>query len=191
MKPFLAVSILALGVLGGCADGVSTVTHDYPYPPSTASGYLRDAGAAGPVLLEVRDSPFPGDVAAPLADAASRTSVGFLTRFTTVRSEAAKPDYRMVVQFDPDVGTTSAGVCDPAQPAGHRSSTGRLSALVAFCHQSRPILSVMAAGPRPDRPDSPILRDLAQQAMLRMFIREPGGSDSPQGNDNPARRLVR
>lgn len=184
MKPFLAASILAFGALGGCAEGVSTVTHAYPYPQSTASGYLRDAGSAGAVLLEVRDNPFAGDVARPLAEAASRTSVGFLTRFTTVRSEAARPDYRMVVQFDPEAGTTSAAVCDPAQPAGHRPPGGRLTALVAFCHQSRPILSVTAAAPRPEQPDSPILRDLAQQAMLRMFIREPGGGD------NPARRLV-
>lgn len=184
MTRILAVSILVLGALGGCADGVSIVPHHYPYPPSTASGYLRDAGAAGPVLLEVRDNPFAGDVAGPLAEAASRTSVGFLTRFTTVRSEASRPEYRMVVQFDPATGTTSAGVCDPTQPAGLRSSTSRLNALIAFCHQNRPILSVMASAPRPDRPDSPFIREFAEQAMLRMFIREP------DGNDNPLRRLV-
>ncbi len=184
MTRFLAVSILVLSALGGCADGVSIVSHHYPYSPSTASGYLRDAGAAGPVLLEVRDNPFAGDVAGPLAEAASRTSVGFLTRFTTVRSEAPRPEYRMVVQFDPNAGTTSAGVCDPTQPTGYRSATGRLNALVAFCHQSRPILSVMASAPRPDRPDSPIIRELAEQAMLRMFIREP------DNDSNPHRRLV-
>lgn len=184
MKFRLVASILALGTLGGCADGVSTVTHAYPHSPTVANGYLRDAGAAGPVLLEVRDSPLAGDVAAPMAEAASRTSVGFLTRFTPFRSEAARPEYKMVVQFDPAPGVTSAAVCGPGQSAGRRSSDGRVTALVAFCHQNRPILSLAATAPRPDRPDSPILRDLAQQAMLRMFVREP------DGGSNPLRRLV-
>ncbi len=184
MKPVLAASILALAAAGGCAEGVSIVTHAYPYPPTVANGYLRDAGSTGPVLLEVRDDPFAGAAARPLAEAASKTSVGFLTRFTPVQSEAERPEYRMVVQFDPAAGTTSAAVCDPAQPVGHGTPTGRLTALVAFCHRSRPILSVAAAAPRPDRADSPILRELAQQAMLRMFIREP------DGGSNPARRLV-
>lgn len=90
----------------------------------------------------------------------------------------------MVVQFDPKTGTSSTGVCDPTQPDGHRSATGRLNALVAFCHQSRPILAVTASAPRPDQADSPIIRELAEQAMLRMFIREPGD------NNNPLRRLI-
>lgn len=184
MKPCLAASVLAVGALGGCADSVSLVTHAYPYAPTVANGYLRDAGSAGPVLLEVRDDFFAGGAARTLAEAASRTSVGFLTRFTTIRAEAARPEYRMVVQFDPATGTTSAAVCDPEQPVGHGPPTGRLTALVAFCHLGRPVLSVTAAAPRPDRADSPILQELAQQAMLRMFIREPDGSS------NPARRLV-
>ncbi len=184
MKLRLVTSILALGALGGCADEISTVTHAYPHSPTVANGYLRDAGATGPVLFEVRDNPFTGDVAAPMAEAASRTSVGFVTRFTPLRSEAARPEYKMVVQFDPAPGFTSAAVCSPEQSARQRSSDARLTALVAFCHLDRPILSLAATAPRPDRPDSPILRDLAQQAMLRMFVREP------DGGSNPLRRLV-
>lgn len=191
MRASFLVSILAFGTLGGCANGVSTVSDVSPHPPSVARGILQDAAAFGPVLLEVRDDPFAGRGAASFADAASRTSVGFLTQFTLDSAAAAKPDVRLIVQFDPAEGVSGFNSCDPVRPGGPRAVGGPIRAILVLCKAFQPIHSIAAAAPRPDRADAPVIRDLAEQSMLRMFTREPLGSDSPSGNDNPARRTPR
>jgi hypothetical protein len=183
-------SILALGALFGCANSVSTVSDAAPHPPSAARGILQDAAAVGPVLLEVRDDPFAGRGATSFAEAASRTSVGFPARFTLDPAAAAKPDIRLIVQFDPADGVSGFNACDPVRPDGPRAG-GPLRAIVVLCKDFRPIRAIAAAAPRPDRADAPAIRDLAEQSMLRLFAREPQGSDSPSGNDNPARRAPR
>ena len=178
MRRALIPTVIAVATLAGCAGTVSTVTYPFPYTSSAARVYLQDAATRGPMLLQVRDNPFPEDVARPIAEAASRTSIGISVRFTANPAEAAKPDYWMVVQFDPEPGASSAGVCDPRRPVGRASSPGRLNALVVFCHASGPILSLTAQAPRPEHADSPIIRELTEQAMLRMFTPEPQDRDN-------------
>jgi len=171
MLRYAPAALLALTLLGGCAGALQTMTNEYPQTVNTARGNLQDAAAQGPVLLEVRDSPFSDDdVARILADAASATSIGFQVRFTSDRARAAKPERRIVVQFSPAAGISSAAVCDASRPVPLSESATRLTALVTFCDHARPILSMAAWGARPDRADAPVIRSLAEQAMLRMFI---------------------
>lgn len=178
---FLLLALLAPVALGGCAGMLQTMTSEYPQTVSTARGNLQEAAAAGPVLLEVRDNPFSADVARTLAEAASATSVGFRVRFTPSRAEAANPRTRVVVQFSPAPGIDSALVCDASRPVARAEDPGRLTALVVFCDGARPILSMTAAGIRPDRADAPVIRTLAEQAMLRMFIGS-GADQEGQGD---------
>ena len=70
--PALATAVL----LSGCAGMVRTVVHEYPQTSAVARDLLQDAAAAGPVLLEVRDNPFSGDVARSLAADARRDEDG-------------------------------------------------------------------------------------------------------------------
>lgn len=162
--------LLALGSLAGCADMVRTVTYEHPQSSEVARGDLKDAGATGQVLLVVRDNPFAGDVARSLAAAASETSIGFKTSFTTDRTQAAKPDFRVVVQFSPAPGVSSVEVCDPSRPVAKAASGDGLTALIAFCNRSQPILSVVAYAGKVEGPDSPVIKRMAEQAMIRMFI---------------------
>ncbi len=176
--PALA-GLLALGSLAGCADMVRTVTYEYPQSSDVARGTLLDAAAAGPVLLEVRDNPFAGDVARSFAAAASETSVGFTASFTTDRSRAARPDVRLVVQFFPAPGVSSAEVCDSSRAVARTAPGGNLAVLVAFCNRSQPILSVAAYAGKVDGPDSPVIKRMAEQAMMRMFIPSGHSRDNP------------
>lgn len=172
-------ALVAFGSLAGCADMVRTVTYEYPQTTDVARGDLKDAAAAGPVLLEVRDNPFAGDVARPFAAAASETSVGFKVNFTTDRAQAAKPDFRLVVQFSPAPGITSVEVCDASRPVAKAAPGDGLTALVAFCNRSQPILSVATYAGKAEGPDAPVIKRIAEQAMMRMFIPSGQNRDSP------------
>ncbi|MSP49325.1 MAG: hypothetical protein EXQ95_08370 [Alphaproteobacteria bacterium] len=174
-----AAVLLVLTALGGCADGLRTMTYEYPQTVNSARVNLHDAAVKGPMLLEVRDNPFGGDVARPLAEAASETSVGFKVRFVTERSQAANADTRLVVQFSPASGVSSAEVCDPSRAVAKAPDPVQLSALVAFCAGARPIISMTAVGARPERPDAPVIRNLAEQAMIRMFSSSTSLHESP------------
>lgn len=178
--PALA-GLLALGSLAGCADMVRMVTYEYPQSTDVARGTLMDAAASGPVLLEVRDNPFAGDVARSFAVAASETSVGFTANFTTDRARAARPDFRLVVQFFPAPGVSSAEVCDSSRPVARTAPGDNLAVLIAFCNRSQPILSVVAHAGRVDGPDSPVIKRMAEQAMMRMFI--PSGHSRDNAGD--------
>jgi hypothetical protein len=168
MRSHLSIAIAAFA-LAGCAGMVRTVAYHYPLPAATARVHLHDAGAAGPVLLEVRGNPFAEDVARPFAAAASHTVIGLGTTFTADRAAAAKPAYRLVVQFHPADRATIGDVCDPARPVAQSRQADRLTALVVFCHGTQPLLSVSQVAPAADRPDAPVIRSLAQQAVLQMF----------------------
>lgn len=179
-KRLPALAALAmLGGLAGCADMVRTVTYEYPQTADVARGNLKDAAATGPVLLEVRDNPFSGDVARPFAAAASETSVGFKASFTTDRAQAARPDFRLVVQFSPAPGVGSAEVCDPSRPVAKTASADNLSVLVAFCNRNQPILSVAAYAGKAEGPDAPVIKRMAEQVMIRMFISSGQNHDAP------------
>lgn len=171
--------LLALTSLAGCAGMVRVVTYEYPQSTETARANLQEAAAAGPVLLEVRDNPFTGDVARSFAAAASETSVGFRATFTTDRNRAARPDFRLVVQFSPAPGVTSVEVCDSTRTGTAAARGEGVDALVAFCNRSQPILSVATYAGRAEGAESPVIKQMAEQAMMRMFIPSGSGRDSP------------
>src|SRR5262245_8116510 len=131
MRRRLFPVLVTLLALGGCAGMMRTMTNEYPQTVSTARGILQEAAAAGPVLLEVRDTLFYADVPQVLAEAASATSIGFMVKFTPHRTEAAKPDIRVVFQFSPVAGSDAASVCDPLLRVARVDEIGRLNALVA------------------------------------------------------------
>ncbi len=171
--------LLALTSLAGCAGMVRVVTYEYPQSTETARANLQEAAAAGPVLLEVRDNPFTGDVARSFAAAASETSVGFRASFTTDRALAAQRDVRLVVQFSPAPGITSFEVCDPSRPVAKAAPSGYLTALVAFCNRNHPILSAVTYAGKVEGAESPVIRHMAEQAMIRMFIPSGYSRDNP------------
>jgi hypothetical protein len=179
MRRALPVLALFAGTLAGCSGLVQTVAYPFPRSGDAARSYLQDAGRDGPVLLEVRGNPFAADAAVPFAAAATGGVNGISVAFTADRAAARAPDYRIVVQFDPAESATVEQVCDAARPVAQRRAEGPLSALVAFCHRGDPVLYLTATAPRPDSPAAPVMRELAQQAMARMFMPD----DTDRGQD--------
>ena len=174
IAPVFATAVL----LSGCAGMVRTVTYEYPQSSAVARENLQDAAAAGPVLLEVRDNQFAGDVARSLAQAASATGVGFNVQFTTDRAQAGRSDFRLVVQFSPAPGVSAGEVCDSSRPVA-KAPTDGLTAVVAFCKEAQPILAMAAVAPKAEGPDAPVVRQIAEQAMMRMFIPSGQNHNSP------------
>jgi hypothetical protein len=161
--------LVGLLFLAGCTGMVRTMAYPFPQPAMAARVILQDAGATGPVLVEVHGNPFPTDIAAPIAAAASGTIPGLGTRFTASPAAAARPDTRLVVQFQPGDHVTAEQICGPL-PLAPRPGPGQLVAFTVFCQGPRPVLSAMQWAPLPENANSPIIREMAEQAVLRMFV---------------------
>src|SRR5437016_763780 len=89
MSSLIRAALFALGalILVSCAAGgkVRTVTYGYPYGPYTARSFAAWAGSGGPLLVELRNNPYPNSpqqVADVIADAASSSYVLPGVRFT-------------------------------------------------------------------------------------------------------------
>jgi hypothetical protein len=168
LRPAIA-ALVALS-LAGCAGMTRTVAHQYPQPATAARIILQDAGASGPVLVEVRGNPFAGDIAAAFAAGASGAAPGLPAGFTPHPAAAPRPDTRLVVQFYPGERMTADQVCGPAAAGAQRRSPDQLTAFIVFCQGARPVLAAMQWAPLPDNAQSPIIGQMAEQAVLRMFV---------------------
>jgi hypothetical protein len=172
-RPPFGLALLALvGVVLGCADAIRTVVDQHPKDARTARVYLHSASAEGPVLLQIRDNPFPGTdrtVASAMARAASHTVTGLNVRVTDDAAAAFDRDYRLVVAFNPGPTVTSEVVCGPSRPMVPKVSADRLTAMVAFCYRDAPVVSIDVVAPPASGPDAPVLGQMVQRAMLDMF----------------------
>jgi hypothetical protein len=168
---------LALLAVAGCAGTMRTMAYQFPQPATAARVILQDAGATGPVLVEAHGNPFPTDVAAAFAAAASGAAPGLPTGFTANPAAAPRPDTRLVVQFYPGDRLTAEQVCGAAASVPQRNPD-QLTVFVVFCQGPRPVLAAMQWAPLPDGANSPIIREMAEQAMLRMFVTD-NDTDSP------------
>src|SRR4051812_49749795 len=103
MTSLLRAAVFALSalILVSCAAGgkVRTVNYGYPYPPYTARSFAAWAGSGGPLLVELRNNPYPDppqQVAQIIADAATNSYALPGVRFTANPNEAWHPDWRVV-----------------------------------------------------------------------------------------------
>jgi hypothetical protein len=168
----LRLSALALlaAALASC-DAATVRTVNYQQPNQTWQAYrlARYAGAEGPILVEMRNSPYPGppeQAAAVIAEAAGGDVVSG-TPFTGDPKAAARPDWRVVYAFN--VGSPpAAAVCDKNQPAPP-PPVGAWAALVVFCNGPTPIISLGAWSAALPGPDSPEFRNFGRLTLLHMF----------------------
>ncbi len=164
MSSLFRAALAALGalVLVSCAAGgkVRTVNWGHPYPPSTARSFAAWAGSGGPLLVELRNNPYPDppqQVASIIAEAATASYVLPGARFTANPNEAWHPDWRMVFAF---------------KPAG-----GDWYALIVFCNDWRPITAAGAWSVPLVGPNSSDFRDFVAQSMLALLPNESNGAD--------------
>jgi hypothetical protein len=185
MSSLLRAAVFAFSalVLISCAAGgkVRTVGYRYPYDPSTARNFAQWAGSGGPILVELRNNPFPNppeQVAPIIAEAASNAAVLPGDRFTANPNEAWHPDWRVVFAFNVPQALQLAPICDPRLPLPATQSGGDWYAAVVFCNEWRPITAAGAwSVPIPD-PNSKDFRDFVGQAIYAMLPREGFGADN-------------
>ncbi|MBI1776169.1 MAG: hypothetical protein HYR63_12555 [Proteobacteria bacterium] len=176
------LGLVAVGLLS--CTGLRTINYGQPYQPTSARSFLGWAASAGPVLLEVRDNPFPVPppvVASTIATAAFGVIPGIPARFTADPAEAGRPEWRVVYDFNVAPSTSSAQICDPNVPARRVATTDQLTALVVFCNETRPIIAAGAwSAPIPGS-ESPLFRQFARHSMATLFEPQFNGN----GHDIP------
>jgi hypothetical protein len=174
----LAAALVTAG-LSACSD-VRTLNYGAPYQPATARSYLAWAGAAGPVLVELRGNPFQGSdqaVAGAIADEVTGSVAGLPVRFTANPAEAAHPDWRVVYDFSAEPSKASATVCAEAGPTRPARNGGQVTALLVFCNEAKPIIAAALWAKPVAGPGAEGFRELAQHGMRDLFVPESMGAD--------------
>lgn len=167
-------AVLLFLALAGCTD-MPRFVYGTASSSDIVRGYLQGAGAAGPVLIEVRgrDAAFAPAIAA----AASGEVMGANVRFTADRARAPQPDYRVAFQFDPAPTATDAAVC-AGTAASAPPAAGQTRYKAVFCHKDRQFAAVEVWGPGLTGAADPGLAPLVRQTMLELFpLRDPNSPD--------------
>ena len=167
--------IVLLGLLAGLAPGgcVTVRETNSDVGATTKRNFLRYSGNQSPVLVTALNSPFRADalsVAAIAAHHAGAAVVGANVDFTEDASLASKPNFRLVLLFDPVNTVSPRDICaaDNAPPVV-AVIPGELSLHAAFCSDDEPIVGVLGTGPIPDGPNDPEFEKLVRMTVAEMF----------------------
>ena len=185
----LRVALIGLSVLvlTGCAAGTVRTVGFGTYSPGAARMYAAWAGSRGPLLIEMRNSPYPDPpqrAAQILAESATGASVLPGVGFTANPAAAWHPDWRVVFSFNVPASLPIEPICNPALPLP-AAPAADWYALVVFCNGAQPINAVGAwSGPVPG-PDSVEFRAWARHVMYGLFPPSFDAGDSASGLDWP------
>lgn len=138
-KALAGLLVLLLPVFTACATGTVPVVWSRDVRQTVAQPFLTYAASGGPVLVEVL-SPPPGLSPAQLAATIPAPMTVRQTRWTSVRDQAAYPDYHMVLSFGAGPGASAEAACQGKPEA--RSAGDRL--LAVWCHRGEPLSEVTA-----------------------------------------------
>jgi hypothetical protein len=181
---------LATAALASCgAGGVRTMTFG-TYSPVATRLFAAWAGSRGPLLIELRNSPYPDPperVAEFIARAASGSYVLPGVTFTADPRKAWRPEWRIVYAFQMPPGLRMNPLCEPAEPLpapGPGAAPGEWYTLVVFCNGVEPIRGTAAWSRPVPGPDSADFRAYASYTMFGVF---PAGLD---GGDNADPKLI-
>jgi hypothetical protein len=178
----VALAGLSALVLASCdAGGVRTVTYG-TYSPTATYYFAAWAGSRGPLLIELRNSPYPDPperVAEIIAGSATGSYMLPGVTFTAQPALAWQPDWRIVYAFQVPEGMRMEQVCDPASPLPSASRSGEWYALAVFCNGPRPIRGTASWSKPVPGPDSPEFRRWASYTMYGMFPSGYEGSANP------------
>ncbi len=145
-----------------------TVRGSRPSPAARSS--LVYAAAAGPVLVRVSGDPFGrggGQLGRVVAAALEAEMTGLPVRFTADPGQAPRPEFRVVVAFDPVPSATPGEVC--AGTAAWAPRSGRLTVLAVFCGTGEVLASATGRTAAVTAPDDPRFGRLVGQLAHALF----------------------
>lgn len=160
------------GIVGGCDDGPATAPSGLRSPAAWSS--MVHAGKAGPILVEVRGTPFRTSAEAfvkQVAAAMEGAVAQRVFRFTADPAAAKEPHLRTVVLFAPerivDETAACAGLMPPPFAEGELAETIHL--LAAFCSKDRPLAAATGWVRKVGDAGDPRFVALVQQTTRELF----------------------
>jgi hypothetical protein len=176
---------LSLVVLAACAAGSIRTVNYGTYSPTATRLYAAWAGSGGPLLIEMRNSPYaepPQRAAEIIAASATGSYVLPGVTFTANPAEAWHPDWRIVYAFQVPQSLRMEPVCNPSMPLPSTQPPGTVAtewyALVVFCNGWQPIRGAGAWSYPVPGPDTPDFRSWASYTMSGLFPSSFEGADT-------------
>lgn len=164
----LAAAGLAALALAGC-DGSRVVADE---PDSAYNfGELTYAAADRDLRVVVQGNPFaadPAELARTVTTTMGKRVHGIRTNPTTEPDSSARPDYRVVIVFEPVQPTLNAKLCAMG-PIPTRALGETLTVQAAFCREGRVLTSATGWLPEPQGPNDPRLRHLVGDITSALF----------------------
>lgn len=155
-----------------CEDGPATVPGGWRSAATWSS--MVHASAAGPLWVEILGRPFAATVQsddsvnARVASAMTNQLVGRGLVFTARREQAARPEFRVILAFNPPAAADPRALC-AGRVAPDQAAAEKVTVLAAFCDQSGLLASVKGWVAKVDGPDDPRFRRLLGQVVRDLF----------------------
>lgn len=167
-KILSAGAALLAGLTAACEDGPATVPGGWRSPATWSS--LVHASAHGPVWVQVVGRPFAGEgeVADRVVAAMTNQLVGRQVAFTARRDLAAKPEFRVVLAFNPPANADPRALC-AGNVATLAQPGDKVTVLAAFCDQSGLLASVQGWVAKVGGADDPRFVRLLGQVVRDLF----------------------
>lgn len=120
----------------------------------------------------VQGNPFAMDPQAfgkLITDNMQNRIVGVRTHFTTTPNDTARPDYRVVLAFNPAQTTLNSALCGPQAIPTKPPGGGPIVLQGAFCRGGGPLSSATGWLDRPQGPADPDFRSLISDMTYALF----------------------
>ncbi|MGE4279120.1 MAG: hypothetical protein AB7G62_05995 [Magnetospirillum sp.] len=164
-----AGAAMLAALTSACEDGPATVPGGWRSAALWST--MVHASAKGPLWLEIHGRPFAdGDAALgdKVAAAMSNQLVGRQLVLTAQRDQAAKPDTKVVLAFNPPVNADPRDLC--AGSVATAAEPGeKITVLAAFCDKSGMLGSVQGWVAKVQGLDDPRFKRLLGQVVRDLF----------------------
>ncbi|MSP87543.1 MAG: hypothetical protein EXQ92_01835 [Alphaproteobacteria bacterium] len=167
--------------LSGCGDLVSTMRYSFGYTGQIIVGFLGYAGGAGPIHVRLLNNPFGDPGIAGMVAAESDAAVPIRVKFTADAAAAGRPDWRLVVMFNPPAGANVRDACESPDAIVAVAPGSGTELMASFCNDRKLIAGVRAVTGTIANAADPRLKRLVRGAIGDLF--SPSNFDNNSDNE--------
>lgn len=138
--------LVGVMLLTGCGDLVTTQRHAPGYSGYSIMQFLNYAAAESPVLVRVANSPFGGPALDGVVANFASDAISKPVSFTADPAMAKRPDWQLVVVFNPSSGVHVSEACENAAAIPIVQARLGTEAVASFCNGAKMIAGVRAYG---------------------------------------------
>jgi hypothetical protein len=174
-----SAAFAALLLPAGCADVVMTTRYAPGYSGNVVKSFLAYAGSEGPVLVRVLNNPFGGPALGGMVAAEAGQAAPIRVTFTANPAETGRPDWPIVVIFNPPSGTNVRDACENPEAIKPIVPSAGSEMLASFCNDRKLIAGIRAVTEKVTSAADPRLKALTHRAIQDLF--GPGDTDDGDG----------